>query len=114
MRSPGSAGLGGGGGFGVGFSGGGGDVRDARTSGGGSGRNGGNEGGNGGGRGGSNRSSVVAHVPAEPLCSNPLKPCGACMEWLKKIAEVNPDFKVITFTDSLCSGVYIEDVAQIL
>lgn len=61
-----------------------------------------------------NRSSIVAHVPAETLCSNPLKPCGACMEWLKKIAEVNPDFKVITFTDSRCGGVYIEDVAQIL
>ncbi len=60
-----------------------------------------------------NRSSIVAHVPAETLCSNPLKPCGACMEWLKKIAEVNPDFKVITFTDSRCGGVYIEDVAQI-
>ncbi|CAN0089124.1 unnamed protein product [Ectocarpus sp. 13 AM-2016] len=74
-----------------------------------------------GGGGGSNhhrhsrtsRSSIVAHVPPETLCSNPLKPCGACMEWLKKIAEVNPDFKVITFTDSRCGGVYIEDVAQI-
>lgn len=60
-----------------------------------------------------NRNSIVAHVQAEALCSNPLKPCGACMEWLKKIAEVNPDFKVITFTDSRCGGVYIEDVAQI-
>lgn len=74
----------------------------------------GSNGGDGGGGGGNNRSSVVARVPAEPLCPNPLKPCGACMEWLKKIAEVNPDFKVITFTDSRCSGVYIEDVAQIL
>lgn len=64
-------------------------------------------------RKGGNRSSIVAHVQAEALCSNPLKPCGACMEWLKKIAEVNPDFKVITFTDSRCGGVYIEDVAQI-
>ena len=109
MRSPGSAGLG----RGVGGDGGGGNVRYDRTGRKG-GRNDGNGGGNGGGRGGSNRSSIVAHVPAEPLCSNPLKPCGACMEWLKKIAEVNPDFKVITFTDSLCSGVYIEDVAQIL
>lgn len=60
-----------------------------------------------------NRSSIVAHVQAEAMCSNPLKPCGACMEWLKKIAEVNPDFKIITFTDSRCGGVYIEDVAQI-
>ena len=31
---------------------------------------------------------------------NPLKPCGSCAEWLKKIAEVNPAFKVLSFTDS--------------
>mmetsp|Transcript_10344 Transcript_10344/g.16270 ORF Transcript_10344/g.16270 Transcript_10344/m.16270 type:complete len:105 (+) Transcript_10344:2-316(+) len=43
---------------------------------------------------------------------NPLKPCGACNEWLKKIAEVNPDFKVITFTDSNCTGMYIEQIYQ--
>ncbi|CAN0046627.1 unnamed protein product, partial [Sphacelaria rigidula] len=67
----------------------------------------------GGGRAaGSGR--VVARVPADLNCINPLKPCGACMEWLKKIAEVNPDFKVITFTDSACEGVFIEDVAQIV
>ena len=33
---------------------------------------------------------------------NPLDPCGACMEWLKKIAEVNPDFVVLTFTNTAC------------
>ena len=33
---------------------------------------------------------------------NPMNPCGACNEWLKKIAEVNPDFKVITFTSTDC------------
>ena len=38
---------------------------------------------------------------------NPLEPCGACNEWLKKIAESNPDFKVITFTDTNCNGVYV-------
>ena len=38
---------------------------------------------------------------------NPLKPCGACNEWLKKIAESNPDFKVLTFTDAQCNGVYV-------
>ena len=38
---------------------------------------------------------------------NPLSPCGACGEWLKKIAEANPYFKVITFTDVDCNGVYI-------
>ena len=39
---------------------------------------------------------------------NPLKPCGACNEWLKKIAECNPYFKVLTFTDADCNGVYIQ------
>lgn len=38
---------------------------------------------------------------------NPLKPCGACNEWLKKIAESNPHFKVLTFTDAKCNGVYV-------
>lgn len=55
----------------------------------------------------------VTRVQADPFFVNPLKPCGACMEWLKKIAEVNPDFKVITFTDTRCEGVFIEDVAHI-
>ena len=38
---------------------------------------------------------------------NPLKPCGSCNEWLKKIAESNPHFKILTFTDTQCNGVYI-------
>ncbi|CAM9747199.1 unnamed protein product [Discosporangium mesarthrocarpum] len=59
------------------------------------------------------RGSVVSRVQVQPSSMNPLKPCGACMEWLKKIAEVNPDFKVLTFTDSNCSGVYVEDVSHI-
>ena len=37
---------------------------------------------------------------------NPLAPCGACNEWLKKIAECNPYFQVVTFTDFNCNGVY--------
>lgn len=41
---------------------------------------------------------------------NPLKPCGSCHEWLKKIAEINPQFSVITFTDFNCTGVYIEQI----
>ena len=41
---------------------------------------------------------------------NPLKPCGACHEWLKKIAEVNPSFTVVTFTDYGCEGVYSEQI----
>jgi cytidine deaminase len=38
---------------------------------------------------------------------NPLSPCGACTEWLKKIAQCNPYFKIITFTDANCNGMYI-------
>lgn len=38
---------------------------------------------------------------------NPLAPCGACNEWLKKIAESNPYFKIITFTDANCNGIYV-------
>lgn len=32
---------------------------------------------------------------------NPLPPCGACSEWLTKIAEVSDNFRVLTFTDHL-------------
>ena len=42
---------------------------------------------------------------------NPLKPCGSCNEWLKKIAEPNPKFKVITFTNEKCEGVYTNSIA---
>ena len=42
---------------------------------------------------------------------NPLDPCGACMEWLKKIGEVNPDFKVVTFADSNTLVAALESVA---
>lgn len=31
-------------------------------------------------------------------------------QWLVKIAEVNPDFKVINFQDNSCSRVYIHSV----
>ena len=45
---------------------------------------------------------------ADQLDMNPLRPCGACAEWLKKIASVNPDFSVITFTDATCQGFFLE------
>jgi hypothetical protein len=41
---------------------------------------------------------------------NPLAPCGACKEWLKKIAEVNPDFKVITFSNPQLESVFVDPV----
>ncbi len=45
-----------------------------------------------------------------PQHINPLSPCGACMEWLRKIAEVNPDIKIVTFTDTSCSEVFVRPV----
>jgi cytidine deaminase len=47
--------------------------------------------------------TVVVHSSTD---MNPLAPCGACNEWLKKIAESNPYFRIVTFTDADCNGVY--------
>lgn len=41
-----------------------------------------------------------------PADRNPLAPCGACKEWLVKIAEANPAFRVVTFEDARCRSVY--------
>jgi cytidine deaminase len=51
-------------------------------------------------------------IHAEEGDLNPLKPCGACQEWLKKISECNPQFAVITFTDHLCRGIYVNQIAD--
>lgn len=44
---------------------------------------------------------------------NPISPCGACMEWLRKISEVNPDFRVVTFSDSSCESVFVRTIQAI-
>jgi len=54
---------------------------------------------------------VPRMITVDPEDLNPLKPCGACMEWLKKIAENNPRFTVVTFTDENCTGVYTESIS---
>ena len=46
------------------------------------------------------------------IAMNPLDPCGACMEWHKKISEVNPDFKVLTFTSTSCEKVFITPIGD--
>lgn len=51
--------------------------------------------------------TVVLKQSTKQRDLNPLAPCGACNEWLKKIAESNPYFKILTFTDCQCHGVYI-------
>eukprot|EP00931_Biecheleriopsis_adriatica_P007942 TRINITY_DN109181_c0_g1_i1.p1 TRINITY_DN109181_c0_g1~~TRINITY_DN109181_c0_g1_i1.p1 ORF type:complete len:548 (-),score=107.61 TRINITY_DN109181_c0_g1_i1:43-1485(-) len=43
---------------------------------------------------------------------NPLAPCGACMEWLRKIYEVNPSFRVVTFEDESCRHMYVKTVGR--
>ena len=43
---------------------------------------------------------------------NPLRPCGACKEWLNKIAEVNPGFRVLMFSDITCDEVSVKAVGQ--
>jgi len=48
----------------------------------------------------------------DTVALNPLDPCGACMEWLKKIGEVNPDFRVLTFTNTDCDKVYITPIGD--
>ena len=53
-------------------------------------------------------SRVRKQIEVDTRDMNPLKPCGACSEWLKKICEQNPEFSVITFTDAQCSGIYVE------
>ncbi|GLE00543.1 hypothetical protein PINS_up009300 [Pythium insidiosum] len=41
---------------------------------------------------------------------NPLAPCGACKEWLLKIAEANPSFRVVTFENARCRSFYINQI----
>lgn len=41
---------------------------------------------------------------------NPLGPCGACMEWLRKVAEATPDLRILTFEDVSCENVIVERI----
>jgi len=41
---------------------------------------------------------------------NPIAPCGACTEWLKKVAEKEPSFRVLTFETADCDRVYVKRV----
>lgn len=53
----------------------------------------------------------VAHALAvDATDRNPLAPCGACKEWLVKIAEANPAFRVVTFENSRCRSVYVNQI----
>jgi len=56
------------------------------------------------------RLTSPSHGSVNRIDYNPISPCGTCREWLKKIAEVNPDFQVITFADVTCGEVYVNTV----
>jgi len=45
-----------------------------------------------------------------PKDMNPMNPCGTCREWLLKIAEANPNFRVITFATVGCKEIYVNRV----
>ena len=55
----------------------------------------------------SEKRTVILRSNNQDVDLNPLSPCGACHEWLKKIAECNPYFQIMTFTDENCNGVYV-------
>ena len=73
-----------------------------------------------GGTGGGGLAEAVAEGLCRPTAKanadlaglNPLRPCGACKEWLIKIAEVNPGFKVLMFSDVTCEEVFVRGVEQ--
>lgn len=53
----------------------------------------------------------IAAVAVLSLGKNPrLGPCGACAEWLRKMAEANPDLRVVTFEDPACSRIFVDYV----
>ena len=57
--------------------------------------------------------SAIAGAAADaafPAALNPISPCGSCMEWLRKINEVNPDFTIITFPNSELDTAYLDPV----
>ncbi|TMW57728.1 hypothetical protein Poli38472_014331 [Pythium oligandrum] len=54
--------------------------------------------------------SIEPVVLLDQLDRNPLAPCGACKEWLVKIAESNPSFRVVTFENARCRNFYINQI----
>ena len=56
---------------------------------------------------------AVAVLRANPEKSPRLGPCGACKEWLRKVDQVNPTFRVVTFADHDCDEIYIDRIEQV-
>ena len=43
------------------------------------------------------------------IVSNPLQPCGACSEWLRKLQDANSEFRVVTY-----SNIELEEIVECL
>ena len=58
---------------------------------------------------GNGKAKEVAAAAADEDVVNPLQPCGACSEWLIKLQDANPDFRVVTY-----SNVELEEIEECL
>ena len=56
------------------------------------------------------RDQMLCIAVLGPDKSNPLEPCGVCHEWLLKIAEQMPSFRVLTFADDAAGEVLVRAV----
>lgn len=54
--------------------------------------------------------SSEGSLPRDPKDLNPNDPCGMCSEWLKKIAEWNPSFTVMTFSSMSCQEIFLKRI----
>jgi len=59
------------------------------------------------------RSRSARHRQNTRTDLNPINPCGACMEWLRKISEKEPGFRVITFDTTNCENIYVKRIEQL-
>lgn len=64
-------------------------------------------------RPGKGREGGSSHACSYHTCvegANPIEPCGVCNEWLRKVAEANPRFRVLGFTSAECQDVFVRPV----
>ena len=41
-------------------------------------------------------------------------PCGSCQEWISKIGEANPSFKVISFESLSCEKAFVKSPMELV
>jgi hypothetical protein len=55
---------------------------------------------------------AVAVLSLDPSLPN-LGPCGACQEWLKKVIEVNPNLRIIGFSDTAATQIAVRPALMV-